>query len=318
VSIAGSVRRTAISLATGAALPPAKVGNLAIVATELATNIARHAEDGAILLRLRRTGDQVGVEVVAIDRGPGMDDVVRSAVDGVSTAGSLGIGLGAIGRMSDELDVYSLPASGTALSATLWDGNPPDAAWVGGLSRPIAGEDVCGDGYAAREIAGRRQLVLCDGLGHGPIAAVAARAVLAEFAAAPAEPPKAVLEFIHARVRHTRGAVVAIAEFAPSGDFVEYAGIGNITASVVTAGRRQAMVSLPGIVGHQVGSVRQFRYPLGDGALVVLHSDGLTDRWDLDRYPGLVGHTPVLVAATLLRDAGRRRDDASVLVARTW
>ena len=160
--------------------------------------------------------------------------------------------------------------------------------------------------------------MLCDGLGHGPIAAVAARAVLAEFAAAPADSPKAVLEFIHERIRHTRGAVVAVAEFDPGADVIRYAGIGNVTATVVTAGQRRAMVSLPGIVGHHISGIREFSYPLGPGALVILHSDGLNDRWDLDEYPGLAEHAPVLVAATLLRDAGRRRDDASVLVARTW
>jgi hypothetical protein len=47
-----------------------------------------------------------------------------------------------------------------------------------------------------------------------------------------------------------------------------------------------------------------------------MHSDGLTDRWDLAPYPGLSERAPVLIAATLLRDHAKRRDDACVLVAR--
>ena len=47
-----------------------------------------------------------------------------------------------------------------------------------------------------------------------------------------------------------------------------------------------------------------------------MHSDGLTDKWDLGRYPGLLVRSPLVVAATLLRDAAVRRDDASVLVCR--
>ena len=48
-----------------------------------------------------------------------------------------------------------------------------------------------------------------------------------------------------------------------------------------------------------------------------MHSDGVTDKWRLADYPGLAaGHTPLVVATTLLRDAGVRRDDATVLVAR--
>ncbi|HEY2796032.1 MAG TPA: transcriptional regulator, partial [Micromonosporaceae bacterium] len=76
------------------------------------------------------------------------------------------------------------------------------------------------------------------------------------------------------------------------------------------------MVSLPGIVGHQARTVREFDYPAPAGALIVLHSDGLTDRWSLKSWPGLFDHTPSVVAATLLRDAARPHDDASVLVAR--
>ncbi|HEY7175851.1 MAG TPA: ATP-binding protein, partial [Micromonosporaceae bacterium] len=279
VAIAGGVRRAATSLASDVSLSDRTVGNLAIVATELATNLARHADDGAIVLRIRRAGDQVGVEVVAIDGGPGMADIGTSTVDGVSTAGTLGIGLGAIARLADEIDMYSLPGAGTVMSATLWDGTRPPAAWVAGISRPIAGEDMCGDGFAARDIEGRRQVVLCDGLGHGPIAAVASRAVIAEFAAAPAASPRETLEFIHGRTRHTRGTVAAIAELDAAAGVVRYAGIGNVSGSVVHAGERRAMVSLPGIVGHQRGAIREFSYPVSTGGLVVLHSDGLTDRW---------------------------------------
>ena len=76
------------------------------------------------------------------------------------------------------------------------------------------------------------------------------------------------------------------------------------------------MTSLPGIVGHQRPEIREFEYRLPPGAVVVLHTDGLTDRWELTPYPGLLDRQPVLVAATLMRDAGRRRDDAGVLVAK--
>jgi hypothetical protein len=75
------------------------------------------------------------------------------------------------------------------------------------------------------------------------------------------------------------------------------------------------MVSMPGIAGHNCRAIRQFDYPLPGEALVVMHSDGVRDRWNLDDYPGLAAHAPLVVAATLLRDAGVRRDDASVLVA---
>jgi hypothetical protein len=115
-------------------------------------------------------------------------------------------------------------------------------------------------------------------------------------------------------IRHTRGAVAAVAELA--GERVRFAGIGNVYAAVVRDTLRQIMVSMPGIVGHQHRDVREFDYAFAPDALVVLHSDGVSDRWRLEDYPGLLTRTPVVVAATLLRDAGHRRDDAAVLVAR--
>jgi hypothetical protein len=143
---------------------------------------------------------------------------------------------------------------------------------------------------------------------------VAAQAAVAGFAVAPALGPAELLRHLHRRIQHTRGAVAGIAEIGPDG--VRFAGIGNIAATIVDGDRRQAMVSLPGIVGQQYRDAREFSYPFAGDCLLVLHSDGLTDKWDLGAYPGLSGHHPVIVAGTLLRDAARRRDDAAVLVAR--
>jgi anti-sigma regulatory factor (Ser/Thr protein kinase) len=322
LSAAGGVRRSAVALGEEAGFEAGPLANLAIVATELATNVARHADDGRVLLRLRRDGERMGVELVAIDRGPGMSDIVAASRDGHSTTGTLGVGLGAIIRLADEFDAYSLPGSGTVLAVTLWMAGSAargvlSNAWAAGLSRPIEGELVCGDAYAAREVDGRRQILLCDGLGHGPLAASAAQAVIAEFTTAPVGGPKDVLDHIHQRTRHTRGTVAGIAELDPVGAVVRFAGIGNITAVIIAgSGERRTFVSLPGVLGQQRRESREFDYPMPKDGLIILHSDGLTDRWNLADYPGLRDHTPLVIAATLLRDAARRRDDAAVLVAR--
>jgi anti-sigma regulatory factor (Ser/Thr protein kinase) len=318
LAAAGGVRRAAVALGQATGLDDVGLADLAIVATEIATNLARHAVDGTILVRVRRHRDVAGVELVAIDRGPGMSDVTESLRDGNSTAGTLGIGLGAITRKATEFDVYSQPGSGTALAATVWNTPVGDPAvptpWVAGVSRPMAGEQACGDSYASREIAGRHQVLVCDGLGHGPLAGVAAQATVAGFLAAPAEGPKALLDRLHAAIQHTRGVVVGVAELGDGR--VCFAGVGNISATIVDAHQRRAMVSFPGILGHRRREIRELEYPLPVGALVVLHSDGLTEKWELSAYPGLVHRSPVVIAATLLRDAGRRRDDAAVLVAK--
>lgn len=317
VTAAGAVRRAAAALGADAGFTEELQGSLALVATELATNLAKHANNGQVLLRLSRRAEQVGVELVALDHGPGMADFIASARDGHSTTGTLGIGLGVIARSSSEFDAYSRPDHGTVMVVSLWPKPLPDAPWVNGLTRPLSGELISGDAWAARRLGERRQVMVCDGLGHGPLAALASQAAVVAFQAAPATDPQSVLTYVHSRIGHTRGCVGAIAEVDAEAGMVRYAGIGNISAVLTDGATRRRLVSMPGVLGQsQTRTVRQFEYPIADGELLVMHSDGLTDRWDLSGYPGLMRHTPLVVAATLLRDAARRRDDACVAVAR--
>ncbi|MFI6261566.1 SpoIIE family protein phosphatase [Micromonospora sp. NPDC051006] len=313
----GAVRRTAERLGRQLELGEARTADLAIVAAELTSNLVKHADEGTLLLRPVRREREAGVELVAIDSGPGMADLTVSSRDGHSTVGTLGIGLGAIVRQASWFDGYSLPARGTVLAVQVWPSSPDAPRWVGGLTRPITGETVSGDGFAVRVVDGRRQVLVSDGLGHGPLASAASDAAITAFYSAPAGPPAVVVQHLHRSMSHTRGAALAVAELDPLAGVLRYAGLGNISAQVVTpGGRRRGLVSLPGIAGHQRPVVREYDYPIELGDLLVMHSDGVVDRWQLDDYPGLAERSSLVVAATLLRDAGTRRDDACVLVAR--
>ncbi|SCL58454.1 Anti-sigma regulatory factor (Ser/Thr protein kinase) [Micromonospora citrea] len=320
-SAASAVRRAAERLGAQLDLGESRTGDLAIVAAELTSNLVKHAEDGVLLLRPVRHEREVGVELVAIDAGPGMVDLTVSSRDGHSTTGTLGIGLGAIVRQASWFDGYSLPGRGTALAVQVWPDRQAERErpWVGALTRPLSGEPVSGDGYAWRIVEGRRQVLACDGLGHGPLASAATDAALDAFRKAPAGPPAVVVQHLHRAMSHTRGAALAVAELDPAAGMLRYSGLGNISAAVVgRGGQRRGLVSLPGIAGHQRPQVREYDYPFGAGDLLVMHSDGVVDRWQLADYPGLTDRSPIVVAATLLRDAGTRRDDACVLVARAW
>ena len=314
---AGAARRAAERLATHLGLPEPRIADLSIVTAEVGSNLVKHADEGALLVRVVRTEQQAGVEIVAFDRGPGMADVALASGDGHSTTGTLGIGLGAIVRQSSWSDLHSVPGKGTVLVAQVWPADPPAPAWAAGLTRPITGESVSGDAFAVREAGGRRQMLMCDGLGHGGLAAAAAQEAVAAFAAAATTPPDQLVEVLHRKLNHTRGAALAVAELDPEAGLVRYAGLGNIAGTVFGPdGTRRGMVSLPGIAGHQRRQVRQFDYPLSPGSVVLMHSDGVVDRWQPADYPGLLIRSPAVIAATVLRDAGIRRDDAGVIVAR--
>ncbi len=319
-AVAASARAGAARLAARFGFDETRAGQLAILASEVASNLSKHARDGRLLLRALRHGRRAGVELLAIDRGPGMADFPAAMADGTSTAGTLGIGLGAIARIASHYDVYSLPGRGTALSAVLWsdqDGHDPSVRTLAGVTRAYPGEQRSGDAWAWRATASGPLVLVADGLGHGPLAAVAADACVRAFLDAPGDEPAELLRLAHASIGHTRGAAVAVAAVRAGQRKVEFAGVGNIAAAVVNrAGARRGLVCLPGIVGYGSPRFRQFSEPLEDGWLLVLHSDGLSDRWDLGAYPGLRDHDALIVAATLLRDAGRATDDASVVVAK--
>jgi anti-sigma regulatory factor (Ser/Thr protein kinase) len=300
--------------------PAARTGQLALAVTEAASNLHKHAEQGSLLLCVNRDGPQPGIDLVTIDAGPGVRDVGAAVRDGHSTAGTLGIGLGAIRRLADFADLYSRPGHGTALAARFRGvsaGGPAAAPggavarWAG-LVRPITGETECGDAYGAVEADGAVTAVLCDGLGHGPLAAAAAAAGVAAVLDDPAAEPAALLERAHGRMSGTRGGAVGIVRIA--GGQARFAGLGNVAASVVSDGQRKSMISIPGIAGHQARTIRQFEYEVPPGSAVVLHSDGVSSRWEAAALPGLEARDPLLIAAVLLAEAGVHRDDAGVLV----
>jgi len=316
-STASTVRRAAERLAAELGMPPRRSADLAIVVAEAAGNLAKHADRGVLLLRPVRTPFQAGVEIVAIDSGPGMSDVAEAVGDGHSPAGTLGIGLGAILRQASWSDLYSVPGKGTVLAVQVWPSAAPGPAWAAGFTRPLTGEPVCGDGFAVREAGGRHQVLVCDGLGHGRLAAAATQEAVRGFAEVAAAPPAAVVEALHRTLGHTRGVALAVAELDRDAARVRYVGLGNIAGTVLMPdGGRRGMVSLPGIAGHQKRQIREYEYALPPGAVVLMHTDGVVDRWNPADYPGLLVHSPQVIAATVLRDAGTRRDDAGVLVAR--
>jgi hypothetical protein len=126
-------------------------------------------------------------------------------------------------------------------------------------------------------------------------------------------PPEQLLAAMHVALRPTRGAAVAIAEMHLSRREVRFAGVGNITGVILTSEHAQHLTSRHGIVGHQVARIQAFAYPWPIGGRLVLHSDGLSSRWNLKLYPGLVAHHPSLIAGVLYRDFSRARDDMTVI-----
>ena len=311
-SAVAACRQAVQNMAERLRFPAARIGQLALAVTEAASNLHKHAEQGSLLLCVNRDGPQPGIDLVTIDAGPGVRDVSAALRDGHSTAGTLGIGLGAIQRLADFSDMYSRPGHGTSLVARFCVSPPVSQPRWAGLIRPITGETECGDAYGAVEADGAVTAVLCDGLGHGPLAAAAAAAGVAAVLDDPAGEPAALLERVHRRMSGTRGGAVGVVQVG--GQLARFAGLGNVAASIVSDGQRKSMISIPGIAGVQARTIRQFEYDVPPGSAVIVHSDGVSSRWEAAALPALEARDPLLIAAVLLAEAGVHRDDAGVLV----
>jgi anti-sigma regulatory factor (Ser/Thr protein kinase) len=289
---------------------------VAIVVTELATNLLKHGGGGELVMRPLVTAGPAGIELLALDRGPGMANVAECLRDGYSTTGSLGQGLGSIQRQSADFQLYTAPGAGTALLVQLWPRVPPTTPenpfrW-GAVGRPKLGESVSGDGWTLHTTANRCSLLLSDGLGHGPTAATASEQAVQTFLAAPTRSAVAHVEQIHGALQHTRGAAVAVAEVRD--EQVHFVGVGNISGRICHGTTTRHLLSQHGIAGHQARKIQPFTQAWQKGALLILHSDGLGTRWNLDTYPGLLHRHPSLIAGVLYRDFARKSDDATVVV----
>jgi hypothetical protein len=238
--------------------------------------------------------------------------------DGYSTGGSAGEGLGAIQRMSKQSDIYTLESRGTALLARWWiadNGSKSQAeSCIGSVNVPKPGQEVCGDSWGAARDGSDRIILIADGLGHGLEAKLASSEAVRQMRENPTLRPRELLLRVHAALRSTRGAAVAVAQIDQERWRLTFAGVGNISARIYAGSTSiQHLVSLNGTAGHQCERIQEFSYPWPKDGLLVLHSDGLASATALEPYPGLASHDPALIAGVLYRDFCRGRDDATVV-----
>lgn len=312
-----------------AGLAVARTSAAELVATELATNLLKHAGGGHMVVNLVAApavgGEAVSVQLFTLDHGPGIADVGAALRDGWSTAaGSLGAGLGSCQRSANAFHLYSLPGRGTVAAARIDPepgrrGTPAAPVPAGGITTALAQAEQSGDAWSWVRSGSLVTLLLADGLGHGPKAAHASTAAVEELRHAAHLPPADILRRLHIALRPTRGAAVTVAQVDTDRGELSFAGVGNVGARVRTGDSWTSLVSHPGIVGaYFPAHVPVRRVPWRPDSLLVVHSDGLPSRWRPPEDPRLLAHDPSVVAGAILRDAGSparpARDDTSVAV----
>ena len=324
----GVCRRRASHLAASLGFEDRDVGKVAILATELVENVLRHG-GGKGEFRLIEVNDgegRRGIEVACIDEGPGLNKD-RDFADGFSTRASLGIGLGAVARMADSCDVVTPPSGyGVEIVCRKWlkevpaTTKPPSVVGspipveVGARSRPYPGLKVNGDAYVMRFPGGRHVLAaVIDGLGHGVDAHEASVAAQGYIEANTDLDLVRLFRDVHRHLRRTRGAVMAAAVLYLDERKVQFLGVGNIEAVLLNDETSTQLVSLGGIVGHNMRTLRPFEYPWDGHHTLVMCSDGIRSAWRTEIPHKILHAHPDILTETILRDFSRETDDATAI-----
>lgn len=336
----GAARRGVRRFASPLSFTEEELAEIDIVVQEMGTNAVRYARGGGRIHWTTTFGPAGGLELFYWDKGPGIDDLERAVRDGVSSGGGLGAGLGAIQRLSDEFEVYSTTRGttsrlsgsrrtthGTSILCRKWAAKAKAAGErvgdeggvlrrIGAWSRCRSGEYVNGDAYFFTRRGGETLLAVIDGLGHGGGAKQAAEAAVAALEGWSGEPLDEVILAAHDALRATRGGVMGAVLVSPEDERFYYAGVGNIEVRVFNSPEPARPIPSNGTLGVRLPQVRVWPHRWSEGTTFVLASDGVSAKWDLESYPGILKRSPQLLAGLLIRDYGRDSDDATALVAR--
>lgn len=315
-----SVRSEVRRLAEGVGFKGHRLGELEIIIAELTSNLIKHTPKGGYLLVRTITTEPQGIEIISIDGGPGMRLASEMMKDGKSTTKTLGQGLGAIKRLSNEFDIYSIAGWGTIVISrtyvnknTLHDSN--NNFEVAGINVCKQGEIVSGDGWKFSQQGKKVRGIVVDGLGHGPAAHEATEQAINVFSQSPGTNPVDQIYSIHNYLKRTRGAVINVVHIDMLNHQLIYSGVGNISMKVISLNQSKGCFSYNGIVGHIMPSVinnHTLQWQATD--MIIMHSDGISTRWDIQKYPGIMQHQPLMLCIAIYKDHNRGTDDATIII----
>jgi serine phosphatase RsbU (regulator of sigma subunit) len=178
--------------------------------------------------------------------------------------------------------------------------------------RPHLKEYVSGDAAVIRE---RDHIVLAaiaDVLGHGPEAYEVAVEVEKFLMAHWNESTVALMDQLHGHLQGSRGAAAGICLVDRQSGLLRYTGIGN-TAIRRFGSSEARLLSRPGIVGGNRRTPSEEQMTLSPGDVIVLYTDGVKDRFELQDYPQILHHPAESIARTIIQRFGKQYDDASCI-----
>ncbi len=331
----GLCRRKGVSFAKKLGFDDVQAGEIAIIITEMVTNVIKHGggKGHFMICEISNTHNKSGMEIWCCDFGKGIADIPEAFLDGYTEKKSLGVGLGAIRRLSDELDANpendgDFPPNlrvkenkyGYCIRSRKWK---PGRKWTaknkhiqtGAVSRPKPGETLNGDTYVFLNIDANRSVgAVIDGLGHGKEAHIASSLAREQILKKPELAPDALLISIHESIKGTRGITIGLVKIDTEINKLFFTGIGNIEGNLISGSNKKNLLSFGGIVGHSIRTPRVFDFDFNKGDIVYMYSDGITSRWGYEEID--LNENPQKNAEFIFNKYARQNDDATILIIR--
>ena len=311
------------------------LSEISIVVSELANNLIKHeAIEGKIMYSLIEEGTEKYIQIISEDKGPGITNVETVMEDGFSTSGTLGIGLGAIKRLMSDFRINSnindvktvrnnnnWSQIGTKIITKKYLSQREDTAdrahskiKFGIFSRSKYGEKYNGDTYFLKRFEDKTIAAVIDGLGHGQAASEASTIARLYLVENYKKPFDVIINGLHARLKGTRGVVMSIALIDDKKGELKYVGIGNVLTRIFNSHTIIRPVNYSGSLGYTLRNFRVFQYPWIKGNIIIMTSDGISERYDTNKVPNFLKKHPIIIANTILKEYGKAHDDATVLV----
>lgn len=322
-SLIAFIKREIHNLALQLGFTPHRAAETDIIIAELTSNLIKYANGGELLYRAHFNEGFNEIEIYCLDNGIGIENVTRMMNDGYSSSNTLGHGLGTIKRLSNDFQIYSMKNWGTVQYIKICEKSDivfpelKNGFSYAGIGINYPGEKVCGDGYHIKNSRKGFQIFVGDGLGHGEHASEAVKLAIKAFKQTVETEPSEILREIHASVKKSRGLVGTIASVDYDKETWNICGIGNINTRIHNGLENKTYTPYNGIIGHNIPrTLNSTILPYKKHQIMVMHSDGLRTRWNLNDFTSILKQNSGIIASSILKENIRGTDDATILVAK--
>lgn len=307
--------------------------NMVLVAAEMISNQIKYAGGRGMLQIWQQPGPVL--DILALDFGPGIENLAQAQQDGYSSTKTLGKGLGSIRSLSHQSGVFTVPERVDTNRSQAWHGS---AFWsrfdpayrsnsdiakaptlktdfsVGIFTRALSDDRYNGDRIYLEHGDRTLRWLHLDGLGHGEYAQQATDNLADLLCLSP--DVAQVINQVDRQLKPTRGAVAMLSNLDAGLMKAEILGVGDMSAYCYLNDKLQNITFAPGILGKEHKTPYVTPLVLKKQSTVITASDGIRRGWNETSFPGLLNQHPQLIAYVLGNIMGRVSDDQSLCIVR--